>query len=370
MRAVDRDRLSKLTVVIPTYNRQKFLLRNIDYWNGSNCQVIIIDGSQRSLSKDARSALCSNIRYFHWESSLSERLGKVVKFINTEYVILHGDDEFLLKQGISECILELDEDTSYSCVTGQCLGFRPRYNMIEGVSTYSRLRGYDVSGDSPKDRVLEHMKNYVPSQIYGVTRRRDWKLAVECLAKHEFSVYAVGELQFELCLSYAGKSKAIPCLTWLRSIGETPPIRNIASDPSLNEENRFVDWWADPEFMLERAQFINYTAESLEEIAPMAQKLLRQIVTEGCDVYVEYSKRSKRAGGARLRALLPAILRQLIGGMRFCIESLLGRRFSLVESGLNLQKSGISVDIEALHEIELDVASFHNLLIVGSHEHV
>ena len=44
------DLLSKLTIVIVSYDRQRFLLRQAVYWGYSRANIIIVDGSPTPLT--------------------------------------------------------------------------------------------------------------------------------------------------------------------------------------------------------------------------------------------------------------------------------------------------------------------------------
>ena len=41
--------LEKLTIVILTYNRHKYLKRTIHYWSNYNVNLVILDGSEKKL---------------------------------------------------------------------------------------------------------------------------------------------------------------------------------------------------------------------------------------------------------------------------------------------------------------------------------
>jgi len=65
--------LEKLTVVIPVFNRQSLIDRQINYWSGTGAQIIILDGSIKPLAEDKIRALNSskNIEYLYFNESSS-----------------------------------------------------------------------------------------------------------------------------------------------------------------------------------------------------------------------------------------------------------------------------------------------------------
>ena len=69
-----RSELSELAVVIPSRNRQNFLLRSIKFWSKTNATIYIADGSKSSISNNIISSFNNNIKYYHSRLNLSERI--------------------------------------------------------------------------------------------------------------------------------------------------------------------------------------------------------------------------------------------------------------------------------------------------------
>ena len=55
--------LNKLTIVILTYNRHKYLIRSINYWSNYNIKLLILDGSSVELNDSCLQS--KNIKYVH-----------------------------------------------------------------------------------------------------------------------------------------------------------------------------------------------------------------------------------------------------------------------------------------------------------------
>ena len=85
--------LQKLTVILISYNRHELLIRAIKYWSNFDIKVVIIDGSDVRLNDSYLNY--KNIRYVHDQRSLNDRLLNSFKYIDTEFMILACDDEFL-----------------------------------------------------------------------------------------------------------------------------------------------------------------------------------------------------------------------------------------------------------------------------------
>ncbi len=93
--------LEKLTIIVPTYNRQEFALRYMHYWSETKVTIIIIDGSKKSLEPAVLKKLKKNIIYIHNPIGIYQRLLAAIKHINTEYVLLGCDDEFYIPSALN-----------------------------------------------------------------------------------------------------------------------------------------------------------------------------------------------------------------------------------------------------------------------------
>ena len=52
-----KENLSRLTVVIPTFQRQKYLKRICLYWQNTGVKLVIVDGSEKSFEKELKETL-------------------------------------------------------------------------------------------------------------------------------------------------------------------------------------------------------------------------------------------------------------------------------------------------------------------------
>ena len=100
--------LAKLTLVVPTYNRHSYALRNMFYWSGRSVTVHVLDGSPTPISLPELSGLAQNIHYHHLPVSIFDRLRIATELISTDYCALMGDDEFFIPSALESCIAELD----------------------------------------------------------------------------------------------------------------------------------------------------------------------------------------------------------------------------------------------------------------------
>jgi len=231
--------LSRLTIVVPTYNRQKFIPRLIDFWSNTGVSLVILDGSEKSWSSDDVKFVGGDFYYYHSNSSIEERLGASVYYIHTDYVALSSDDEFFLPSACASCIRFLDQNLSFSSCKGQAVGFGWTGFHVFGVPVYPNLSGYEIDCDDSSQRMLEHMATYQMASLWAIQRRGVFEACMRAISSGvAFSSAAAGEIQVSLITAFMGKIKVVDELMWLRSF-ENRNIWWAYGDLSI------ADWWRD-----------------------------------------------------------------------------------------------------------------------------
>lgn len=363
------ENLTDLTFIIPSYNRQAYLLRNLQYWGGKGPQVFALDGSEIGIPEKITNDLGANIHYYHWPISYRERLAKVRDLIQTKYVAQLADDDFYLPSAILESIQALDADISLVACIGRPLGFNYCKNdgVIGIMGVYQDMfNDYVIDSDNPSSRMLAHMGRYMPSTIDAVLRADSWKKSIELYAKYEFPVFAIGELQIELSISYLGKSKVIPCLSWLKS---TELEQVISPDISLIRACEFHDCWDLPEFKNEfRDRFLQVSSEVFSEFDGRDPLVIANEVEVAMDAYVawcdSYFRKMISFYGIRenLKRVLPDSITNVIKSHLRAHRLKRNARQpkqSLLELGQHLNESGTFVNMAELQEIVNFIQSFH-----------
>ena len=151
--------LSKLTIIIMSINRHRYLLRNLHYWSGKNVNVFALDGSTEPIKNKFLTKLSPTIHYLHIPEGISSRLYKATQLTTTEYTMLLGDDEFYIPSGLERCIKELEKEPSLSCCMGRCLQFTPRKQGLMGREDYQEMIAYSLVKNDTEKRAIAHMGN-------------------------------------------------------------------------------------------------------------------------------------------------------------------------------------------------------------------
>ncbi|MDA8692806.1 TIGR00180 family glycosyltransferase [Saprospiraceae bacterium] len=279
--------LSDVTIVIPSFNRPKYLRRANFFWSKYDVRVIILDGS---LDEMINVKWGNNVEYIHKPISFFKRLRFASTLVDTKYVSLLSDDEFYLPSSIESVLNELDKDSDLVSCGGQCVLFDYSNGKVNGRPFYPKLKNYNVSSVNPLDRMNYHMSNYVPSTLYSIMKVDVWNRAIDIMTEQIFDVYALTELQFEIATSFYGKTKNINQLFWLRS-NENVPVRN---EKGLDPNKSFYKWWKSEEsdIFLQRQEFIELMTGKLAQEFNDSTENLKEGILKAFDFYHNQCRKS------------------------------------------------------------------------------
>lgn len=279
--------LSKLTIVIPTYNRTDYVLRNMGLLSGTGVEVHVLDGSTEAIKSDKLDRFAPNIHYHHLPISFWQRLAKAADYVDTEYVVLLGDDDFFILSALAACIIQLDNKQELVACYGVGINKCLTSDLIVSCSTISgNQTNYvsascgEVTQESPLKRMVHHMNPYNPNIIYSVCRSQAWLKTTQLFNSRQYSSQLTAELQFELCMSFHGKVKVIDKLMILRS----------AENPSCVEgfDLEFDDWYLSQQYRDEVDDFLNISAHDLADISNLEFEVIRQGLELACSAYIKF----------------------------------------------------------------------------------
>ena len=353
---LNNNLLSNLTLVVPTYRRQSFALRLMDYWSNKGPEILIIDGSPEPIDRELISKYSNNIRYVHQPEGMYIRLATSLKLITTEFVALAGDDEFYIPSALESSLKKLNNDNELVACCGRSIGFKVDNKKILGFSQYDNFADFDLDSKYPEERVTKHMSNYAPRYVYAICRKSAWTKVWENILSKEFAFYAAGEIQFELCMSIAGKSLVLPELMWLRSYGESEEIQSF--DPSLNPKIRINSWWFDERNKVEKMEFIKAMSQTLKDVSYKGdcQKILEHSI-------LAYINNNIKSNKVAYLELLKTLFIVRFRALFFKFTGLFWHKkynVTLRDKANMLYKSGVIVNFESLGEIEQIISKHHH----------
>ena len=278
--------LDDITVIIPSYNRQEFILRQFAYWSTSSATVIVLDGSLKPISEQCIEILSAfpRLNYLHAPISFIERLRLASQLISTDYTLMLGDDEFHLFTGLYTALSTLRKENKNNANIVGCMGQSLRFNFDVEMNSINIGEGYPhanfkVLGNKIEDRLNFAMKNYTPATSYGLLTSSCWQEtwgAVESWS----CPYAI-ELQQALKTYICGEFISVNEVYWMRSL-ELDPINTDDIDRNLS----FRDWWTKKKYKNEKNRFIQLLAEYVVKKEGSSMEVALIKINKAVQIYI------------------------------------------------------------------------------------
>ena len=212
-----KDNTSDLTIVIPTYNRYKFLLRLLKFYDkyDHHFLFLILDSSSDELDNKVKPYLeRENVSYKKYDSSifLSSKIADGCQSITTPFTVLCADDDFLIPAGILASRDFLQENLDFSSVHGLYFGHTTAELVSKNGFSISPL--YDKGRSSLENRGTDRIIAYLSGQThyypYYALHRTDAFKLIWMETKKYISDWGLIEI-FPCALSFTfGKMKVLP----------------------------------------------------------------------------------------------------------------------------------------------------------------
>ena len=347
------SQIQKLTIIIPTCQRQKFVIRTMQYWSGKGPKVILLDGSEKGLDRNILKHIQSNVIYIHNPVGVYERIFLAISLVDTEYVMLGSDDEFYILSALNSCLTRLSLDSKFVACCGRAVGFKWYNNSVVGYNIYPNFKDLILDNSNSLDRLIKHFSNYVPAHIYAVCRASVWKNAAQMILSKEYNFYAASELQMEFLLVYAGRTLVIPELMWMRS-GENP--QNYNTSKSIIPSLTFHKWWFDEKNRKEKEDFIARMEFACKQISKINKKYYDPKIQNVFEIYL---KSERIFILFKFYSYLPNFLRNMIKSIYKIFGYDVTKKTLLIDVAKSLENTGIKVNFNEIKLIEKIIYSFY-----------
>lgn len=320
---VGPESLSQLTLVIPSFRRQDYLMRQVVYWAHSRATLIIVDGSPQSIGPRAEAFVrrMPNVVYIHSNDTYVNRIRQASGSVGTPYAICLADDDLFLMTGLGYALECLNTRPELTICMGQAMAIDFDHDAGRAMCfPYgASLRNYRVVHSDPADRIRLGIDNYRAATCYAVVRSpafaeiwRDiqstscpWTIEYE----HAISAYTVGSLA------------AVDAVYWLRS-------SECESIMALRPE--FATWWLAQEYRSECTTYLNRQAERLVRCSSLTEPEARKVVLEAVDCIVRGRNvgltNSQTSSQDALPGMTEDVAGELAGALAFMAEFHAARR--------------------------------------------
>ena len=246
--------LENITIIIPTRNRTKYIKRQIEHIKNWGSYIFLLDGSdEKNLFLENLQKENPKIKYIYNPNGVFARFEYMKNKIETKYAMLMADDEFIVQSSLEKCVEFLEINNEYVSCSGIAVGFMTSLkNEVKYKKMYPRLIGYEISGDNPRERTIDHMSRYVPSSVYGVLKSKVLEKFFNELDHTNTSCTETYENWLQCTTAYMGKIMVLPVLYWFRSL-ETSPVQ----DKNWKRSLKFFHWYNKTKFKTERNNYID-----------------------------------------------------------------------------------------------------------------
>lgn len=168
--------INKYTIIIPEHNRPEHLKRLLEYFLSFNLNIIVIDSS--NIKFKYLNEYNDKVTYkFYPKMDLANKLFKILDLIETPYVVMCADDDFLVPNSIVKIIAFLEKNPEYNSGQGIYLDFSYVNNNIVYSLRYKETTDLDLNSDKSSQRVSILQNNYF-QYYYAVFRT---KLFTKCI---------------------------------------------------------------------------------------------------------------------------------------------------------------------------------------------
>ena len=177
---IDDPRL--FSVVMPTFEGTPFLKRTLDYFRhlAFKGRIVLADnstGAHRQFVGACASeypGLNLEIIQFPQDVRFLDKMAATLEKIDSQFVLLHAHDDFMLPAGVEQCIGFLADNPGYSVARGRIAMFGLTRNSDAAGSEVAvslvphPMRGYEQA--DAVERMLAHIERYA-STFYSIHRR-------------------------------------------------------------------------------------------------------------------------------------------------------------------------------------------------------
>ena len=162
-----------LTVIVPTFNRSRFLARLLSFATEVRFpfHILIADSSgpeerlrNETLIGGHRAVL--DVEHLHFDCGLMEKLLHAVEHVSTSYCCFWADDDFQLPEGLMSCLKFLEHNPNYGSCIGQVLQVSLDQTGNDAVLQTYPSREELVAGE----RLIRWSENFYPP-FYAIYRK-------------------------------------------------------------------------------------------------------------------------------------------------------------------------------------------------------
>ena len=232
-----------LTIIIPTHNRKKLVLRNLNYLSNYNINVIISESGNTDnyINYPKNNFLllnCINL-------SMHQKIYKALKLVKSKYVAICADDDFIAIENLKFFIKFLEKNKEYSVVDGTYVYFKNYFGFFKVNQAYKNKYNFNNFSNDPNSRIKYSINNYT-NFMYSIMRKEHLKLCLEFV--HEViddkNFPEITEISLNLVSSILGKQRSLPKFWMAKDLNRYSKYLNTSNKnlPKNNDAIVIANW--------------------------------------------------------------------------------------------------------------------------------
>lgn len=304
-----------ITIIIPTHNRYKKLLRLLQYYasHKTSPKIRVLDsGNQEQIPRDLQRDLQfimdhKLIEYTRYPQDIfiAKKISEGVKGISTAYSVLCADDDFIAPVGLEKCVEFLELHPDYTAAQGTQIVFKQDINNPKILDWELISTNTSIELDSPCERIFAHFSDYNTPTFYAVHRTGILQSIWESTNKYTDDL-RFGELLSTLLTVTYGKMKVLDILYSARENFSTSDGRT---------SKKISDFIIEGSFSKKYQRFKKCLAASISECEGLAIESSKEIIDRAMNDYLK-----KKCGASISRLSFKLKIKKIIyllGGMEF-----------------------------------------------------
>ena len=241
--------MSKLTILIFTYNRPHTLMRLLKYYFNQKkkdeyYQIVIADSSsQKFRSHNVYNFISENkIKLINFKKSIavSRKIYLTLKHVQTKYCVLSADDDFLFVNSLKKCVNFLKKNKDYSSAFGNHYSHTNYEDTLKFRLTLRKISPilYNIDENQPLSRILNFLKlKKKNNPFYAVHKTFDLTYIWKNVSLHAGKNIIFMEYLASFFSLYLGKMKMLPIIYISREPNSILTFDKKSTDRMMNDYN-------------------------------------------------------------------------------------------------------------------------------------
>lgn len=279
--------MCRLSIVCLSYERQRFMRRQLAYFANKPVHIVFADGSEKNWGLGERGtigAMTWNYLHIPGAGTYQERWLKASRMVNTEYVCMMDDADILLWSGLSRAVNFLDCNSDYHYSAGKVASVfhhKPTNEWITGKWGHWTAT-YNLDGSQPPEERLINLINdrRTANLFYLVVRSSIFAKLVNIITDTKYSFNAAIELLWAGFLAINSPYQMGDYPFWMRTDEPSVPSKLSSSVPRSQ--------WTEQNYPHELSRFKQIISDELSKSGVEPSKC-SQITEEYLKIHLEQS---------------------------------------------------------------------------------